>query len=134
MPKEAQLVSLIPVKKMDRAVRFYTKKLGASVVMRPKGEMGKWWASIQVGAVGAWLVVPEKAEKRSLSYLTLVVADIKGYVAGLKRRGVRFARAQRMSKETKVDGSIAWESFGGSAFFKDSEGNLLMVWQSIGPA
>jgi hypothetical protein len=38
-----------------------------------------------------------------------------------------------MSKETKVEGPIAYESFGASAFFKDSEGNLLMVWQNNPP-
>jgi len=31
MAAEAQLVTLIPVKKMSRAIAFYTKKLGAKV-------------------------------------------------------------------------------------------------------
>ena len=36
-----------------------------------------------------------------------------------------------MNHHTKVDGPIAYEEFGASAFFKDSEGNLLMLWQGF---
>lgn len=130
MSSKAQMVALIPVKKMDRAVKFYTKALGAKVVERPKGDMGDFWASLSVAGAGVWLVSPDKREKRKLAYHTFIVDDIKGFVADLDRRGVEFEKPERMSKETKIKGPIATDAMGSSAFFKDSEGNLLMAWQS----
>jgi catechol 2,3-dioxygenase-like lactoylglutathione lyase family enzyme len=131
MASGPQLISLIPIRKMDRAIAFYTKKLGAKLRYRGQGPMKDLWAGLVVGGAEVWFVVPEAREKRSLAYHTLLVKDIKKYVAALQRKGVKFEKAERMSKETKVDGPIAWESFGGSACFKDSEGNLLMAWQNI---
>ena len=54
--------------------------------------------------------------------------DIKKHVAKLTKGGVKFDKATRMSKETRIEGPIAHDAFGSSAFFKDSEGNLLMLW------
>jgi catechol 2,3-dioxygenase-like lactoylglutathione lyase family enzyme len=130
---DARVVTLMPIKKMDRAIKFYTKSLGAKVVERARGEMKDMWAGLNLAGHDVWLIVPEKREKRKLSYTNLLVKDIKATVKELKRNGVKFEKAPRMSKETRVEGPIAWESFGGSAFFKDSEGNLLMVWQNIPP-
>jgi predicted enzyme related to lactoylglutathione lyase len=61
---------------------------------------------------------------------TFIVDDIRAVVKDLKTKGVKFSRAEKMGKETRVEGPIAIEPFGASAFFKDSEGNILMVWQT----
>jgi uncharacterized glyoxalase superfamily protein PhnB len=127
---EPRLVTLLPIKRMKRALKFYTERLDAKVNMRGQGEMEDSWASITIGGSEIWLILPEKRERRKLSYTTLVTRNIKKYVAQLQRRGVRFQKAVRMSRATKVDGPIASEEFGSSAFFKDSEGNLLMIWQN----
>jgi len=133
MAAEAQLVTLIPVKKMSRAIAFYTKKLGAKVEYRGRGAMKDFWAALRVGGAPVWFISPEEREKRKLAYNTFVVKDIRKYVEALQRRGVKFARAERGSKETKIEGPIAFEPFGASAFFKDSEGNMLMAWQNFPP-
>jgi catechol 2,3-dioxygenase-like lactoylglutathione lyase family enzyme len=133
MATGAQLVTLITIKKMDRAIAFYTKKLGGKVVYRGQGDMKNWWAALKVGGVDVWFVTPEKWEKRKLAYHTLLVKDIRKYVGDLKRKGVKFEKADRMSKETKIEGPIAFDTFGASAMFKDSEGNLLMAWQNFPP-
>jgi catechol 2,3-dioxygenase-like lactoylglutathione lyase family enzyme len=130
MADGAQLVTLIPIRKMDRAITFYTKILGAKVVFRGDGEMKDFWAALKVAGADVWFVNPEKREKRKLAYHTLVVKDIRRFVAGLQRRGVKFDKAVRMNKETKIEGPIAFDPFGAAAYFKDSEGNLLMVWQN----
>lgn len=130
MAQGPQLVTLIPVRKMDRAIKFYTKVAGAKVLMRADGPMKDFWASVKVGGCEVWFVAPEERESRKLAYTTLVVKNIKTFVAKLKKSGVKFEKAVRMNADTKVDGPIASDMMGSSAFFKDSEGNLLMVWQN----
>jgi catechol 2,3-dioxygenase-like lactoylglutathione lyase family enzyme len=128
-----RMVTLIPIRNMDRAIRFYTKILGGKLGDRADGPMKNYWASLRVGGAEVWFVAPQQREKRKLAYQTFLVKDIRKYVADLKRRGVKFGKAERMNKETKVEGPIAFDSFGASAFFKDSEGNMLMAWQNFPP-
>lgn len=131
---DARLATLVPIRNMDRAVKFYTDSLGGKLTYRAtEGEMRDSWASVKVGRNEFWLIAPETHEKRTLAYSTFVVKDIRSVVSDLKSRGVRFSRAERMSKETKVEGPIAFDPFGASAFLKDSEGNLLMIWQNVPP-
>jgi predicted enzyme related to lactoylglutathione lyase len=128
-----RMVTLIPIRNMDRAIRFYTKILDGKLGDRADGPMKNYWASLRVGGAEVWFVAPQQREKRKLAYQTFLVKDIRKYVADLKRRGVKFGKAERMNKETKVEGPIAFDSFGASAFFKDSEGNMLMAWQNFPP-
>ena len=127
---ESSLVTLMPIRDMDRALKFYTGALGGKLEMRGEGDMKNSWASVRVAGCDLWLIVPEKPEKRTLSYSAFVVKDIKTTVAEMRRRGVKFTRAERENKQTRVDGPIAHNEWGASAFFKDSEGNLLMLWQN----
>ena len=133
MFSEARLATLIPVRNMDRAVKFYTKALGGSVEFRAGGDMGDSWASLKLAGTDVWLIAPEKREKRTLAYSTFLVTDIRAAVGELKRKGVKFQRAQKMSPESTVEGPIAFEPWGAAAFFKDTEGNVLMIWQSTQP-
>ncbi len=121
--------TLLPIRDMDRAIRFYTRALGGSLNMRPKGDMRDYWASVNVGKTEFWLIRPEKFEKRDLAYSTFVVKNIKKTVDGLKRKGVKFLRAERMGPDSRIDGPIVYSPYGANAFFKDSEGYLLMIWQ-----
>ncbi len=127
-------VTLIPIRNMNRALRFYTKNLGARLGLRGRGEMRDAWASLTLAGSDVWLVAPERRESRKLAYTTLLVPNIQRYVGGLQRKGVKFERARRSGPATRVEGPIAFEPFGAVAFFKDSEGNLLMVWQNGGTA
>lgn len=131
MLSEARFATIIPIRNMNRALKFYTGKLGGKLLMRAQGDMKDYWASVKVAKSEFWLVTPQKHEKRELSYSVFVVKNIKSTVSGLKKKGVRFQRAEKMSKETKIDGPIAYEKFGAAAFFKDTEGNLLMLWQEM---
>jgi predicted enzyme related to lactoylglutathione lyase len=133
MFSSAGYATLIPVRNMSRAVKFYTDTLGGKLTFRGEGDMKESWASVKLGKEDFWLTKPENWEKRTLSYSVFLVKNIKGVVNELQGKGVKFQKAEKMSKETKVEGPIAYESFGASAFFKDSEGNLLMVWQNNPP-
>ncbi|MCI4345915.1 MAG: VOC family protein [Thermoplasmata archaeon] len=132
MAPEAHVVSLIVVRNMDRAIKFYTKVLGAKLRERAPGPMKNFWASLKVGGAEVWFVSPPEREKRKLAYHAFLVKDIKRFVGKLKKHGVKFEKAEPMEKNAKIEGPIVFESFGASAMFKDSEGNLLMVWQSFG--
>jgi predicted enzyme related to lactoylglutathione lyase len=132
MFSSAKTIQLIPVKNMQRAVQFYTKKLGATVVMRAPGAMKNYWAAMRFGKTDIWFVAPEKAEKRQLAYTTFEVKNLRAAVKGLQKKGVKFDRGEKSPSSTSVEGPITWEPFGGAAMFHDTEGNLLMMWQNIG--
>lgn len=133
MWSKARLATLIPIRDMNRAIKFYTKVLGAKLQYRGQGEMKDFWASLKLGSEELWLVHPSKREKRTLAYSTFLVKDIRADVDELKGKGVKFQRADKPGKESHVEGPITFESFGASAFFKDSEGNLFMLWQNDPP-
>jgi catechol 2,3-dioxygenase-like lactoylglutathione lyase family enzyme len=129
---KADFATLIPIRNMDRAVKFYTSKLGGKLNMRAEGEMKDSWASIKIGREEFWLVNPPDPRPKipDLSFFAFVVKDLKSVVKGLKNRGVRFQKAERGAEVTRVDGPISYSEFGASAFFNDTEGNLLMLWQN----
>jgi len=133
MLSKASFATLVPIRNMDRAIRFYTHALGGSLNMRGEGDMKNYWASVSVGKTEFWLVKPEKQEKRDLAYSTFAVKDIKKTVSGLKSKGVKFSRAEKSGPQSKVDGPIEYTPYGASALFKDSEGNLSMLWQNMIP-
>jgi len=98
--------------------------------MRAPGDMKNSWASVNLGKSEFWLVKPDKNEKRDLAYSAFVVKDIKKTVERLKRKKVRFLPAERMGADSKVDGPISYSPYGAAAILKDSEGNLLMLWEN----
>ena len=133
MLARAKFATLMPIKKMNRAIKFYTKQLGGRLMYRASGAMKDDFASVKVAGTEIWLITPSKREKRTVSYSAFQVKDIKRVVKGLQKNGVKFDKAERMGADSKVDGPIAWEPWGASAFFSDPEGNLLMLWQNIPP-
>jgi predicted enzyme related to lactoylglutathione lyase len=132
MLDKAGFATFITIKDMDRAIKFYTKTLGGKVKSRAPGEMKDSWASLKVGREEFWLVNPpgKQPKKPDLAFFTFVVKDIQQTVSGLRKKGVKFWKAEKMGEDTKIDGVIARDSFGSTSFFNDSEGNLLMLWQN----
>jgi len=49
MLSKADFATFVPIRSMDRAIKFYTKTLGGSLNMRAEGEMKNYWASVNVG-------------------------------------------------------------------------------------
>ena len=130
MLSKTDFATFVPIRNMDRAVKFYTKTLGGSLNMRAEGEMKNDWASVNVGKEEFWLIRPEKHEKRDLAYSTFIVKDIKGTVGKLKKKGVKFLRAEKMGPESRIEGPISYGPYGAGAFLKDSEGNPLMLLEN----
>ena len=132
MLSKSEFATLIPVRNMERAIRFYTSRLGGRLTNRAEGRMRNFWAAVRVGDEVVWLIRPQKRERRALAYSTFIVKNIRGIVRGLARKGVRFDTAERMGPDTTTEGPIAFGPMGASAFFRDSEGNHLMIWQNTG--
>jgi predicted enzyme related to lactoylglutathione lyase len=132
MLAKAGFATLVVIRDMERAIKFYTNTLGGKLQMRADGEMKDAWASVKIGREEFWLIRPpgRPPKKQDLTYSTFIVKNIKAYVKGLEKRGVKFQRAEKMDSSTKIEGPIAYDEFGATAFFNDSEGNLLMLWQS----
>jgi predicted enzyme related to lactoylglutathione lyase len=133
MASKSRMVTLVPIKQMDRAIKFYRRAFGAKVTYRGRGEMKDFWASLEVGGADVWLVVNPKAEKRKLAYQALLVKDIKSYVKALQKKRVKFEKPEPMGPDATVDGPVVTEQYGANAFLKDSEGNLWMLWQNFPP-
>jgi predicted enzyme related to lactoylglutathione lyase len=127
MLSKASFATLVPIRDMNRAIRFYTKALGGKLSMRLEGKMRNSWASVKIGKEEFWLL--DQAKKSDLAYSVFVVRDIKDTVSNLRKKGVRFLHAEKSEGTTRVEGPISYHGFGAEAFFKDSEGNLLMLWQ-----
>jgi predicted enzyme related to lactoylglutathione lyase len=130
MLTKASFATLVPIRNMDRAIKFYKKALGGSLNMRAPGDMRNIWASVSIGRSEFWLIRPDKHEKRDLAYSTFVVKDIRKAVAGLRKKRVRFLPGEKMGGDSKVEGPIVYSPYGAGAMFKDSEGNMFMLWQN----
>ncbi len=132
MLSKAQFATLMPVRQMERAIKFYTKALGAKLQMRAEGDMKDMWASIKIGREVFWLIKPSgrQEKKPDLAFSTFVVKDIRSEVKGLQKQGVKFEPPEKNAGwTTKVEGPISYDPVGATAFFKDTEGNLLMLYQ-----
>ncbi len=133
MLSESRFAALIPIKNLDRALKFYVDTLGGKLKEMGQGEMKDSWASVTVNEAELWLIKPEKREKMELAYNVFIVSDIKKTVVGLAKRGAKFLPGEKMGPGTEVNGPITSMPWGAkSAFLKDSEGNLLMLWEQAG--
>jgi catechol 2,3-dioxygenase-like lactoylglutathione lyase family enzyme len=132
MLAKSDFATIVPVRNMDRAIRFYTKVLGGKLEMRAPGDMKDVWASIRIGKESFWLGPRDpKLKKLDYAFSTFIVKDIENEVRELRKKGARFQRAERNESTTKIKGPIGYSDFGAGAFFNDSEGNLLMLWQNV---
>ena len=57
MATKARLATLMPIRNMNRALRFYTKSLGGRVQYRGRGAMRDAWAWIRLGDHDVWLII-----------------------------------------------------------------------------
>ena len=125
MLQNSPLYAYIPAKDVPRARKFYEEKLGFKAGEEIAGgvvyEFGKGTA--------AFLYPTPNAGTSRASQAFWQVDDIEREVAELKKHGVKFEDYDMPGMKTK-DGIF----IGGgakAAWFKDSEGNILAVIQSL---
>src|SRR5437588_10147415 len=125
MLKSAPIVPYIPVTQLARARRFYEEKVGLTVKEEYAGgviyECGK----------GSWVFMYPSAGAGTsqASQAFWAVDDVEAEVAQLKARGVVFEEYDMPG--IKTVNSIATGGGARTAWFKDSEGNILAVSQRV---
>src|SRR5277367_4692244 len=109
----------IPVRDQDRALAFWTEKMGLQVVTDQPMGPGQRWIELKVpGAqTGLALFTPEGHESRvgSFSGLSFESDDVEKEYRELSARGVEFSQVPKK------------ESWGISAIFKDGDGNSFVL-------
>lgn len=125
MLQASPMYSYIPVKDVRRARKFYEEKVG----LKPKQETAGGVVYEFGGGTGCFLYPTPNAGTSKASQAFWRVEDIEREVAELKRRGVEFERYDM--PDMKVQNSIYTGGGARAAWFKDSEGNILALIQSL---
>jgi predicted enzyme related to lactoylglutathione lyase len=125
MLTETPIVPYIPVRDMARARKFYEEKIG----LRPKQEYAG--GVIYECGKGSWVFMypTPNAGTSKASTAFWAVEDIAAEVSQLKSKGVKFEDYDMPGLKT-VDG-IATGGGAKTAWFKDTEGNILAVSQRL---
>ncbi len=121
MLADAVLVTILPAVDLRRAKEFYTEKIGLKISEEsPKGlvfESENGGPDLYIYKRG-----PTKADHTVAGF---IVKDVEKEVKELKERGVVFEEYN--TPETKTVNSIASKDKGKSAWFKDTEGNIIAI-------
>jgi catechol 2,3-dioxygenase-like lactoylglutathione lyase family enzyme len=109
----------IPVADQDRALEFYTKKLGCRILTdQPFNDEQRW---IELGIPGSdtslVLFTPDEHRDRigTYAHVTFWADDVKRTYEELKAKGVKFMGEPQVAE------------WGSSAIFQDSEGNKFVM-------
>ena len=131
--KQGRVATRIPAQDLDRARRFYADKLGLEPSEERPGGLLSRCASGEFALFGSGGSSPG-----TFTQMAWDVDDIDATVAEMRARGVVFEEVD-IAGMTTVDGiaevSGNYPSKGGkgerAAWFRDSEGNMLGIGQSI---
>lgn len=125
MLQENPMYAYLPATDVARARKFYEGKLGFT-----HGEEIAGGVTYTFGKGTACFLYPTpNAGTSKASQAFWQVADIEAEVADLKARGVQFEHYDMPGLQ--VDGDIATGGGAKAAWFKDSEGNILALIQSL---
>ncbi len=125
MLQDSPLIPYIPVSNVARARKFYEEKIG----LKPKEEYAG--GVVYEFGKGSWVFMypsPGAGTNRA-STAFWAVEDVATEVSELKKRGVVFEEYDGPGIKT-VD-SIATGGGAKTAWFKDSEGNIMAISQRI---
>lgn len=123
MLTQTRVHTTIPASDMDRAVRFYEEKLGFKPIRKlPAGMM------YRAADDTTFVIYPTpNAGKAPQTVMGFATTDIDGEVKAPKDRGVVFEEYDYPTLKTV--NSIARRDGVASAWFRDSEGNILGIVQ-----
>ncbi|GAB3470864.1 VOC family protein [Massilia terrae] len=112
----------IPVSDQDRALAFYTEKLGFEVATDQPMGPGKRWIELRIASSGTRVVLftPDGQEDRIGSFFNGAFAsdDVEATWRELSARGVEFIKPPKT------------EPWGTSAIFRDPDGNSFVLSSS----
>lgn len=109
----------IPVQDQDRALKFYTEKLGFKVATNQEMGPGQRWIELRIGRAETRLVLftmeGEESRIGKRMNCSLACDDVEATYRQLSERGVEFESPPQKQP---------WGSF---AIMKDSEGNRFVI-------
>ena len=124
MLSAAPIRAYIPASNVARARKFYEQTIG----LRPKQEYSGG-VIYECGGAEVFLYPTSNAGTSRASQAYWQVADVEAEVAELKARGVKFEEYDMPGVTMK--NSIATAGGAQTAWFKDTEGNILAVSQRL---
>lgn len=111
----------IPIKDSDRALKFYTEKLGCKLITDEKFDEDKRWIELSIpnSETRIALFTPDGQEDRIGTFSNVIFGskDVQKSYEELKDKGVSFMQPPKE------------ESWGVCALFNDSEGNTFCLSQ-----
>lgn len=121
---ETRLQAALPAADMERATKWYSEKLG----LEPKTESPMGAAIYETGGTEFLLYPSEYAGTNQATAAGFTVDAFDDVIAELRSRGVTFEEVDFGEMGSTVDGVISSpDGTMKSAWFKDSEGNILAV-------
>ena len=124
MLQQSPMYAYIPVKDVARARQFYEQKLG----FKPKMETAGGVVYDCAGDTSCFLYPTPNAGTSQASQAFWEVANIESEVADLKKRGVVFEDYKMPGQDAN---GIVTQGGAKAAWFKDTEGNIMAVIQSL---
>jgi len=123
MLSTAPIRAYIPVSDVSRARKFYEEKLG----LKPKQEFAGG-VIYECGGYEVFMYPTPNAGTSKASQAFWQVTDVEAEVADLKARGVKFEEYDLPGM--KMENSIATGGGAKTAWFKDTEGNIMAISQT----
>jgi len=123
MLSTAPIRAYIPVSDVSRARKFYEEKLG----LKPKQEFAGG-VIYECGGYEVFMYPTHNAGTSKASQAFWQVTDVEAEVADLKARGVQFEEYDLPGM--KMENSIATGGGAKTAWFKDTEGNIMAISQT----
>lgn len=120
MLKNAPIRAYIPASDITRARKFYEELIG----LQPKAEYAGG-VVYECGGAEVFMYPTPNAGTSKASQAFWQVKDVEAEVAGLKARGVKFEEYDFPGVAMK--GSIVLAGGAKTAWFKDTEGNILAI-------
>ena len=124
MLQDAPMYSYIPAKDVARAREFYERKIG----LKPKQEIAGGVVYEFGKGTACFLYPTPNAGTSQASQAFWDVKDVEREVAELKARGVVFEKYDMPGAD---ENGIVTAGGAKAAWFKDSEGNIMALIQSV---
>jgi catechol 2,3-dioxygenase-like lactoylglutathione lyase family enzyme len=126
MLQDFPMYAYIPASDLARARRFYEGKLG----FRPKEEAGHGVVYAFAQGTACFLYETPNAGTSRASQAFWSVDDVDRVIVALKARGVVFEDYPDMPGERSPAGAVSADG-AKAAWFKDSEGNIMALVQTL---
>jgi predicted enzyme related to lactoylglutathione lyase len=124
MLRSAPILAYIPVSDVSRARRFYEDTVG--LVPREEFAGGVIY---ECGGTEAFMYPTPNAGTSRASQAFWAVADVEAEIAELRSKGVKFEEYDMPGLKTK--NGIATGGGAKTAWFKDTEGNIMAISQRL---